>query len=88
MSCTICPPSLCGSFFSYETLKMQIEHLNELRGLPHHISHFERLVCGGIAGLIAQSATYVPVCHNVILARKPLLALSFGLAGSCDTGIP
>ena len=46
------------SFFTYDSLKIQIEKFNELRGLPSHISPLERLVCGGTAGLVAQSSTY------------------------------
>ena len=48
---------------------MQVERYNDHHGLPHQVSPIERMVCGGLAGLIAQTTTYVrllivvlPVC--------------------------
>eukprot|EP00042_Codosiga_hollandica_P051353 m.628979 g.628979 ORF g.628979 m.628979 type:complete len:412 (+) comp58268_c2_seq1:1598-2833(+) len=46
------------SFFTYESLKILIESYNVANDRPPDVRSLQRLVAGGFAGLVAQTATY------------------------------
>ena len=62
------------SFFTFQTLKIHLEQYNEAHGMASTITTPERLVSGGLSGLVAQSSTWVPhlssPCRNRVTASN------------------